>query len=113
MLPNILVATGRYCRSSKYHDKAVDALFPTDNGYLVTASTGSRFIKVWKLKHGPDPTEHSATEVTELQILRDHPNFVTAFAAGGGGTLVSAGADGGRVYIHKFPVGGPHYEMAK
>ncbi len=38
-------------RSSKYHDKAVDSLYVTGNGYLVTASTGSKFVKVWKIQH--------------------------------------------------------------
>merc|ERR1719367_1527457 len=37
LLPNILIGTGKYCRSSKYHDKAVDTAYLTDNGYLITA----------------------------------------------------------------------------
>ena len=41
----------RYCRSYKYHDKAVDALHYTGNGYMITASMGSKFIKVWRIKH--------------------------------------------------------------
>ena len=40
LLPNILIGTGKYCRSSKYHDKAVDTAYLTDNGYLITASAG-------------------------------------------------------------------------
>ncbi len=32
LLPNILIGTGKYCRSSKYHDKAVDTAHLTDNG---------------------------------------------------------------------------------
>ena len=48
LLPNILIGTGKYCRSSKYHDKAVDTAYLTDNGYLITASAG-KIIKftVW------------------------------------------------------------------
>lgn len=41
LLPNILIGTGKYCRSCKYHDKAVDTAYLTDNGYLITASAGS------------------------------------------------------------------------
>jgi len=48
LLPNILVGTGRYCRSSKYHDKAVDVLHSTGNGFIVTASQGSKFVKIWR-----------------------------------------------------------------
>ncbi len=124
------MGTGRYCRSSKYHDKAVDAVHPTGNGYLVTASTGSRFIKVWRLnkrgrRSGVEGEESlsfdpvSSADVTELQILREHPKYLTAFCAGGGGdeagspsTLVSASSEGGRVLLHTFPSGVPHYEMA-
>ena len=40
LLPNILIGTGKYCRSCKYHDKAVDTAHLTDNGYLITASAG-------------------------------------------------------------------------
>ena len=32
LLPNILIGTGKYCRSCKYHDKAVDNAHLTDNG---------------------------------------------------------------------------------
>ena len=43
LLPNILIGTGKYCRSCKYHDKAVDTAHLTDNGYLITASAGNVF----------------------------------------------------------------------
>ena len=39
----------RYRRSSKYHDKPVDTFNLCDNGYMVTASAGSRFTKIWKV----------------------------------------------------------------
>jgi hypothetical protein len=54
MMPNTLVTslnlhdlppkvgTGRYRRGSKYHDKSVDTLHVSDNGYIVTASLGSK-----------------------------------------------------------------------
>ena len=44
LLPNILIGTGKYCRSSKYHDKAVDTAYLTDNGYLITASAGLIYL---------------------------------------------------------------------
>ena len=44
LLPNILIGTGKYCRSCKYHDKAVDTVHITDNGYLITASAGNHKI---------------------------------------------------------------------
>lgn len=37
------VGTGRYRRGSKYHDKSVDTIHCSDNGYIVTASTGSKY----------------------------------------------------------------------
>ena len=43
LLPNILIGTGKYCRSCKYHDKAVDTSHLTDNGYLITASAGNLY----------------------------------------------------------------------
>ena len=49
LLPNILIGTGKYCRSCKYHDKAVDTAHLTDNGYLITASAGNTLIESTKL----------------------------------------------------------------
>ena len=43
------VGTGRYRRSHKYHDKNVDKIWVSDNGYLVSVSTGSKFVKIWKV----------------------------------------------------------------
>lgn len=69
LLPNILVSTGCYCRSSKYHDKAVDNLYWTGNGYMITASAGSKYIKVWRVSPGRDKTNHHDTEVKEIQVF--------------------------------------------
>ena len=98
----------RYRRSGKYHDKSVNALHVSDNGYIITASLGSkydhddyddddddffvniamvmllmmmltkkhpRFVKIWKVN-----TESgivSKTDVTELQILREHKDYLS------------------------------------
>ena len=48
------VGTGRYRRSHKYHDKNVDKVWVSDNGYMVTVSTGSKFVKIWKVTHGQE-----------------------------------------------------------
>ena len=103
MLPNILIGTGKYCRSSKYHDKAVDNSFLTDNGYLITASAGSKFTKIWKIKtpleygyaEDEDSPEYDleATEVRELQILRDHTDYLTVIKVFGN-TIYSSCSDG-------------------
>lgn len=50
LMPNIQVGTGRYRRSHKYHDKNVDKVWVADNGYMVTVSTGSKFVKIWKVR---------------------------------------------------------------
>jgi len=42
--------------------------------YLITGSTGSKFVKIWKISQGDDL---ESTEVKELQILRDHSDFLT------------------------------------
>ena len=55
LLPNILIGTGKYCRSCKYHDKAVDTSHLTDNGYLITASAGN----LYSVKPLPDPYNSS------------------------------------------------------
>ena len=74
----------------KYHDKSVNALHVSDNGYIITASLGSkyvafikmsavtktiivRFVKIWKVdtELGLVPK----TDVTELQILREHKDY--------------------------------------
>ena len=44
------VGTGRFRRSHKYHDKNVDSVWVSENGYMVTVSTGSKYVKIWKVK---------------------------------------------------------------
>ena len=113
LLPNILTGTGRHGRSSKYHDKATDCLHVTDNGYLVTASTGSRFIKIWRIKRAKDSTDHCGTDVTELQILREHAEPLTWMTVRDEAVIsVSGGPNGGKMWIHTFPRDQPRYEMA-
>ena len=48
---SVQVGTGRFRRSHKYHDKNVDSVWVSDNGYMVTVSTGSKFVKIWKVTH--------------------------------------------------------------
>jgi len=122
LLPNILIGTGKYCRSSKYHDKSVDQANLTENGYLVTGSEGSKYLKIWKIKtpleYGYSVDEESPdydleqTEVRELQILRDHSDYLTVVKVFGN-TIYSSCSDG-EIYMHSFPDEGqlPHYEMA-
>ncbi len=103
LLPNILIGTGKYCRSSKYHDKAVDNAFLTDNGYLISGSAGSKFLKIWKIKtpleygyteeDGCPEYDLEATEVRELQILRDHTDYLTCIKVFGN-TIYSSCSDG-------------------
>lgn len=111
LIVRILSGTGRYCRSSKYHDKAVDVLHHTGNGFLITASQGSKFVKVWRIERKDrDPDEYENTEVTELQILREHTEYLTTFRVHRD-TIYSSCADG-QVLCHSFPTNVPHYEMA-
>lgn len=107
LLPNILVGTGRYRRSCKYHDKSIDTMHLSNNGYLITGSSGSKFVKIWRLAAAEDI---EATEVTELQILRDHADYLTILKVFDG-TIFSSCSDG-HVYLQAFPSGTPHYEMA-
>lgn len=106
LMPNTLVGTGRYRRSSKYHDKSVDTLHVSDNGYIVTASSGSKFVKIWKVHC---PGEASQTNVTELQILRDHTDYLSVMRVEGD-SIVSASGDG-KIFLHQFPEGQQHYDM--
>ncbi len=48
---NNISGTGKYMRSSKYHDKNVDNFYVCDNGYLMSASSGSKYVKIWKVRH--------------------------------------------------------------
>jgi len=107
LMPNTLVGTGRYRRSGKYHDKSVNALHVSDNGYIITASLGSKFVKIWKVN-----TESgivSKTDVTELQILREHKDYLSVMSVEDD-CIVSASGDGS-VLLHKFPQGQQHYDM--
>jgi len=107
LMPNTLVGTGRYRRGSKYHDKSVDTLHVSDNGYIVTASSGSKYVKIWKVDC---PEEEAAkTDVTELQILREHTDYLSVMRVEGD-TIISASGDG-NIYLHRFPVGQQHYDM--
>lgn len=107
LMPNTLVGTGRYRRSSKYHDKSVDTMHVSDNGYIVTASSGSKFVKIWKV-HCPEG-EAAKTDVTELQILREHTDYLSVMRVEGD-TIISASGDG-QIFLHRFPEGQQHYDM--
>jgi len=106
LMPNTLVGTGRYRRSSKYHDKSVDTMYVSDNGFIVTASCGSKFVKIWKVSCNENIEK---TDVTELQILRDHTDYLSVMKVDGD-SVISASGDG-NIYIHSFPSGQQHYDM--
>jgi len=60
-----------------------------------------------------DPTDHSKTEVTELQILHEHQGLVTAICASDAHrAVVSASTDGGTLIVRTFPAGRARYRMA-
>lgn len=100
----------------------MDSVFLTDNGYLITGSAGSKFLKIWKsktpLEYGYTIEDESpeydleGTEVRELQILRDHSDYLTCIKVFGN-TIYSSCSDG-EIYMHSFPDEGtfPHYQMA-
>ncbi len=58
-----------------------------------------------------DPSDHTKTEVTELQILREHASPLTTLCAHDA-SVVSAASDG-RVLAHSFPRGKKHFVMAR
>ena len=97
LMPNTLVGTGRYRRSSKYHDKSVDTFHVTDNGYIITASSGSKFVKIWKIENYLEDV--TKTDVTELQILRDHSDYWSIVGIQKD-TIFSTSGDG-NIYLHR------------
>lgn len=109
LMPNTLVGTGRYRRSSKYHDKSVDTFHVTDNGYMITASSGSKFVKIWKIENYLEDV--TKTDVTELQILRDHSDYLSIVGVQKD-TIFSTSGDG-NIYLHRFPEGRQHYDMLR
>jgi len=109
LMPNTLVGTGRYRRSSKYHDKSVDTFHVTDNGYMITASSGSKFVKIWKIENYQEDVKK--TDVTELQILRDHSDYLSVISVQKD-TIFSTSGDG-NIYLHRFPEGKQHYDMLR
>merc|ERR1719228_750596 len=109
LMPNTLVGTGRYRRSSKYHDKSVDTFHVSDNGYMITASSGSKFVKIWKIENYEENAEK--TDVTELQILRDHTDYLSVISVQKD-TIFSSSGDG-NIFLHRFPEGKQHYDMLR
>eukprot|EP00092_Neocalanus_flemingeri_P075476 GFUD01093493.1.p1 GENE.GFUD01093493.1~~GFUD01093493.1.p1 ORF type:complete len:511 (+),score=129.28 GFUD01093493.1:81-1613(+) len=109
LMPNTLVGTGRYRRSSKYHDKSVDTFHVSDNGYIITASSGSKFVKIWKIENYEEDV--TKTDVTELQILRDHTDYLSVIGVQKD-TIFSTSGDG-TIYLHRFPEGKQHYDMLR
>ena len=74
--------------------------------YLDFTSTICRFVKIWKVNC---PGEARQTNVTELQILRDHTDYLSVMRVEGD-SIVSASGDG-KIFLHKFPEGQQHYDM--
>ncbi len=86
----------------------MDVLHVTGNGFIVTASQGSKFVKIWRLERKDrDPDEYEKTEVTELQILREHTDYLTTFRVHDD-TIYSSCVDG-RILFHTFPKVLPFY----
>ena len=98
LMPNTLVGTGRYRRSSKYHDKSVDTFHVSENGYIITASSGSKFVKIWKIENYEENV--NKTDVTELQILRDHSDYLSVISVQKD-TIFSSSGDG-NIYLHRY-----------
>ena len=73
--------------------------------YLVTASEGSKYVKVWKIDipmNGVSTKPNvEGTEVRELQLLRDHTDYLSTFCVYSD-TIYSSCSDG-KVYAHTFP----------
>jgi len=109
LMPNTLVGTGRYRRSSKYHDKSVDTFHVSDNGYIITASSGSKFVKIWKVENYEKNVDK--TDVTELQILREHTDYLSVISVQKD-TIISTSGDG-NIFLHRFPEGKQHYDMLR
>jgi hypothetical protein len=42
--------------------------------YLISGSSGSKYVKIWKISQESDL---ESTEVKELQILRDHTDYLS------------------------------------
>ena len=51
------------------------------------------------------------TDVTELQILRDHSDYLSVLRVHGN-SIVSSSGDG-KIFIHTFPEGEQHYDMLR
>ena len=70
---------------------------------MVTGSEGSKYLKIWKIKtpleYGYNEDDESleydveSTEVRELQILRDHSDYLTVVKVFGN-TIYSSCSDG-------------------
>jgi len=109
LMPNVQVGTGRFRRSHKYHDKNVDSVWVSENGYMVTVSTGSKYVKIWKIEHTEGKLEK--TDVTEMQILREHSDYLSVIAVHKD-TVFSASGDQ-NIWLHRFPTGKQHYDMLR
>ena len=94
----VKVGTGRFRRRHKYHDKNVDSVWISDNGYMVSVSTGSKFVKIWKVEQCEGCLEK--TDVTELQILREHSDYLSVIAVHKD-TVFSASGDQ-NIYLHRY-----------
>ena len=67
---------------------------------MVTVSTGSKFVKVWKVEHDKEGRLEK-TDVTELQILREHSDYLSVIAVHKD-TVFSASGDQ-NIYLHRYP----------
>jgi len=89
--------------------KVLTPFFVTDNGYIITASSGSKFVKIWKIENYQEDVKK--TDVTELQILRDHSDYLSVISVQKD-TIFSTSGDG-NIYLHRFPEGKQHYDMLR
>jgi exonuclease III len=57
-----------------------------------------RFVKIWKV-HCPSGEDVGKTDVTELQILREHTDYLSVLRVEGD-SIISASGDG-NIFLHR------------
>ena len=75
----------------------VDTFHVSDNGYIITASSGSKFVKIWKVENYEKNVDK--TDVTELQILREHTDYLSVISVQKD-TIISTSGDG-NIFLHR------------